>query len=129
VSPRSAEFLEAAGRRLAHPPGADDDAAGAISAAYYAMLYAARAALSERDTYAKTHAGTWYEFREAFVATGLFDSDLAADAQRVQPAREQADYEAWRAPEAEARRIVELAGSFVAAVRALVGDDHSAVRR
>ena len=30
-----------------------------VSAAYYAMLNAARAALSERGEYAKTHSGTW----------------------------------------------------------------------
>lgn len=31
-----------------------------VSAAYYAMLNAARAALSERGEYAKTHGGTWH---------------------------------------------------------------------
>ena len=122
MSPRSAEFLAAAERRLALARRAiGDDAAGALSAAYYAMLYAARAALSERDRYAKTHAGTWHEFREAFVVPGLFDTDLVAEAQRVQPEREQADYEAWLAPEGEARRVIELAGRFLAAVRVLVG--------
>ena len=47
------------------------------------MLYAARAALSERDPYSKTHAGTWYEFRRAFTP-GPFVAGLVADAQRVQ---------------------------------------------
>jgi uncharacterized protein (UPF0332 family) len=37
-------------------------AATAVSTAYYAMLYAARAALSERDVNARTHAGTWQCF-------------------------------------------------------------------
>ncbi|MBW8060794.1 MAG: HEPN domain-containing protein, partial [Solirubrobacterales bacterium] len=32
--------------------------AGAVSIAYYAMLYAARAALSEDDEHARTHGGT-----------------------------------------------------------------------
>lgn len=34
----------------------------AVSAAYYAMLYAARAALSEHEEYARRHGGTWSIF-------------------------------------------------------------------
>jgi uncharacterized protein (UPF0332 family) len=49
VSPRSDELLDAAARRLkAAAAAAHEDPSGAISLAYYAMLYAARAALSER---------------------------------------------------------------------------------
>jgi hypothetical protein len=48
----------------------------AVSTAYYAMLYAARAALSERDEYARTHGGTWHLFHERYVTTGAFDQDL-----------------------------------------------------
>jgi uncharacterized protein (UPF0332 family) len=59
VSARSAEFLDEARKRLRTARAAlgVDDPAGAVSAAYYAMLYAVRAALSEEDRYAKTHAG------------------------------------------------------------------------
>ena len=73
----------------------------ALSGAYYAMLYAIRAALSERDVYAKTHRGAWNEFGR-FVATGEFDGDLVAAAQRVQSQREDADYDAWLVPRDEA---------------------------
>jgi predicted nucleotidyltransferase len=46
VSPRSAEFFDAAQRRLALARGAPRvDAAGAVSVACYAMFYGARAAL------------------------------------------------------------------------------------
>src|SRR5687767_3247539 len=72
MSPRSAELLAVARERL--------EAAGAllerelwgpaVSDAYYAILYAARAALSERDRNAKTHRGTWTAFSEEFVASG-----------------------------------------------------------
>ncbi len=72
MSPRSAEFFDAAQRRLALARDAPRiDAAGAVSLAYYAMFYGARAALSERDAYAKTHAGTWNEFQRVFVTPGL----------------------------------------------------------
>lgn len=39
-----------------------------VSAAYYGMLYAARAALSEGGEFAKTHSGTWTLFSQVFVA-------------------------------------------------------------
>jgi uncharacterized protein (UPF0332 family) len=42
----------------------------ATSLAYYAMLYAARAALSEEDLNARTDGGTWQLFRETFVDRG-----------------------------------------------------------
>jgi uncharacterized protein (UPF0332 family) len=43
---------------------------GAVSAAYYAMLYAARAALSERDEYARTHRGAWHLFHTGGSISG-----------------------------------------------------------
>jgi uncharacterized protein (UPF0332 family) len=120
VSPRSSEFLEAARRRLAAAEVAvEKDPSTALSAAYYAMLYGARAALSERDASAKTHRGTWHEFRDAFVANGAINADLAAEVQKIQPEREQADYDAWSAPPEEARRAIELAHRFLAAIEAL----------
>lgn len=117
MSPRSEEFLTAARRRLAAAAAAkDEDPAAALSTAYYAMLHAARAALSERDAHAKTHRGTWHEFRAAFVETGVIDPGLAATVQKVQPEREQADYDAWPAAPEDADRVIELAGAFLAAI-------------
>ena len=93
----------------------------AASAAYFAMLYAARAALSEEELNAKTHKGTWQLFREAFVDKGRFEAILFADAQRTQQQREAADYDALMVPREEAQRIVEVAQRFVAAVAAVIG--------
>ena len=59
-------------------------AARAVSSAYYAMLNAVQAALSEEDRYAKTHAGLWSQFGETFVVTGRFDAGLAKAARRSQ---------------------------------------------
>jgi uncharacterized protein (UPF0332 family) len=122
VSPRSAEFMVAARRRLATAASAvTSDPSTAISVAYYAMLYAARAALSERDTYAKTHAGTWHQLRVTFVEAGVMDAELVAAVQRVQARRERADYEAWAAPEEQAQQVIELATRFLAAIEAVIG--------
>jgi uncharacterized protein (UPF0332 family) len=121
MSPRSAEFLDAAKRRLtAAAAVVQEDPSAALSSAYYAMLYGVRAALSERDVYAKTHRGAWHEFRRVFVETGEFESQLASSAHQVQPEREQADYDAWAAPPEEARRVIDLARAFLAAIEELI---------
>jgi uncharacterized protein (UPF0332 family) len=121
VSPRSSEFLHAARRRLAAAEVAvEEDPSTALSAAYYAMLYGARAALSEHDSSAKTHRGTWREFRSTFVEDGSIDADLAAEVQKLQPEREQADYDAWSAPAEEAQRAIKLADRFLTAIEALL---------
>jgi uncharacterized protein (UPF0332 family) len=123
VSPRSGEFLQAARRRLAAAEAVvGEDLSTALSAAYYAMLYCARAALSERGIQARTHRGTWHELRSAFVASGEIDGDLVADVQKLQPEREQADYDAWPAPAEEARRAITLAHELLDAIQELLGE-------
>src|SRR3954468_11564631 len=101
------------------PPLAGGHAATAISTAYYAMLYAARAALSERDRTARSHAGTWALFREEFVLRGEFDENLAQAAQRAQARREASDYAAERFEMAEAQELVATAERFIGAVEGL----------
>ena len=121
MSPRSKEFFDAAHQRLATARGAlDQDPSTAVSIAYYAMLYAARGALSERDTYAKTHGGTWHRFREVFLPEG-FDEALIAAAQTAREQREQSDYEAWKASPEEAAEVIDAAARFLAAVERLIG--------
>ena len=93
---------------------------GAVSAAYYAMLYAARAALSERDEYSRTHSGTWHLFHDRYVVTGAFDQHLHALAHRAQRAREGGDYEAITPERAEAETIVRGAAEYVAAVEKML---------
>ena len=122
MSPRSEEFIAAARERLAN---ASDDLeqghlAGAASAAYYAMLYAARAALSERDQYAKTHSGVWALFGQEFVAAGQFERDLAAKARAAQEVRELGDYEATPPSRAEAEELIATAARFIAAVEQML---------
>jgi uncharacterized protein (UPF0332 family) len=123
MSPRSEEFLERARSRLGSARRELDggDPSAVVSLAYYAMLYAARAALSERDRYAKTHAGTWHVFREEFVTTGEFAEALAAAGPRREKLREEADYEAAPVSVAEAGEVVADAERFLEAVTDLLG--------
>jgi uncharacterized protein (UPF0332 family) len=123
MSPRSAEFMSRAHERIraarAALAGGFPDVA--VSAAYYAALYAARAALSEEDRNAKTHTGAWSLFGEVFVASGRFDAELLAEARRIQELREAADYDAREIPSEQAEEIVSAAARFVTTVGALLG--------
>ncbi len=118
MSPRSVEFMDQARDRAA--TAREILSLGhletAVSTAYYAMLYAARAALSERDEYARTHSGTWHLFHDRYVTTGVFDQHLHALAHDAQRAREQGDYEAIAPDRGEAERIVAGAADYIAAV-------------
>lgn len=92
----------------------------AVGAAYYALLYAARAALSEADRNAKTHRGVWSLFGELFVTTGRFDPELVAAAQRARELREAADYEARSVSRDEAETVLAEADRFLSAVTSLL---------
>ena len=92
----------------------------AASAAYYATLYAARAALSERDLSARTHSGVWSSFGQEFVSTGAIESDLARRVRRAQRLRELGDYEAQPPTHHDAEELVATAGEFVEAVERML---------
>lgn len=120
MSPRSDEMMAIARERLRAAPAVLAISPGAaLSLAYYAMMNAARAALSERDTYAKTHSGLWNRFWQVIVEEQGFDRELATAARDLQEKREDADYNAWPAPEADAREAIELATRFLAAIDAM----------
>lgn len=122
MSPRSDEFMREAGGRLHAAEAALVAGQGpsAVSAAYYAMLYAARAALSEEDRYAKTHGGTWNLFRRTLVASGRFDPELLEAAVRRQELRGAADYDARPVSVDQAAAVLADARAFVEAVGTLL---------
>ncbi|MGH2940445.1 MAG: HEPN domain-containing protein [Solirubrobacterales bacterium] len=122
MSPRSEEFMQQARDRLADAQAIIGTAHPAVivSAAYYGMLYAARAALSERGEFAKTHSGTWALFSQVFVAPGEFDQRLSALARRAKDAREEGDYEASPPSAEEATEFVGGAADFITAIEQLL---------
>jgi uncharacterized protein (UPF0332 family) len=124
MSPRSSEFMDQARDRVT--AAREALAAGhlevAVSAAYYAMLYAARAALSEDDEHARTHRGTWHLFRHRYVTKGAFDQGLYSLAQQAQEAREGGDYDAVTPEPEHADAIVKAAADFVAAIEHMLAD-------
>jgi uncharacterized protein (UPF0332 family) len=122
VSPRSEELLASAREWLATAEAALESGfpGGAAAEAYYAMLYAARAALSERDRHARTHGGIWGLFGELFVRTGGFDRRLYAAARTAEERRLDVHYEAVAISEVEGREAVGDARRFIEAVAELV---------
>jgi uncharacterized protein (UPF0332 family) len=119
VTPRSQEFYDRARERLegARKNLEQGEYAIAVGAAYYAMLYGARAALSERDRHAKTHRGTWNLLRQTLAADGSLSSELVAEAERMAELRESADYDALVVDRDHAARAVDAAERFLAALR------------
>lgn len=123
MSPRSEEFIEQARDRLAMAREvlAAGHREGAVSSAYYSMLYAARATLSEDDENARTHRGMWNLFRIKYVTTDAFDAGLFTIAQHAQVAREAGDYQAVTPTAEEAEHYVTGAADFLSAVEQMLG--------
>jgi hypothetical protein len=122
VSPRSQEFYDRARERLdgARMNLNQGEYAIAVGAAYYAMLYGARAALSERDLYAKTHHGTWILLRQTLGAEKSFPLELVTEAELLAELREAADYDALVVEEDQAKRAVDSAQRFLSALDELL---------
>jgi uncharacterized protein (UPF0332 family) len=92
-----------------------------ISRAYYAMLYAAKAALLMEGVRVKTHQGAVAEFGRIFGATGRIDRRYTTAFSRSLAERIVSDYEpVLRPTAAEAADALSKAEAFVAAVRDLV---------
>ncbi len=121
MSPRSKEFYDRATERLegARKNLAQGEYAIAVGAAYYAMLYGARAALSERDQH--SNRGTWNLLRRTLVADGSLPAELVAEAERMAELREGADYDAVAVEREAAERAVASAGRLLSALDSLLG--------
>lgn len=122
MSPRSKEFYDRARERLegARKNLGQGEYAIAASAAYYAMLYGARAALSERDRHARTHRGTWNLLRQTLVADGSLRAEIVAEAERMAELREAADYDAVVVEREQAERSIDSAERFLSALKDLL---------
>lgn len=114
--------LEAAGRDAAH----DDRAT--INHAYYSMLNAARAALSEADRYTRTHGGTWDLFHAHFAKTGRIELELARRASAAQEVRERSVYGhfdendvMWQPDPGQGEAVLRDAERFLQAVERELG--------
>ena len=86
----------------------------AVSRAYYAMFYAARALLSAKNIYPKTHRGVISQFGLKFVKEGEFEKEIFDLFARAQEDREEADYGLLsETDDDEAKKIIEGAEKFL----------------
>lgn len=96
----------------------------AVSRAYYAILYGARAALASRGIAAKTHGGVLHRLRDVFVGTGLLPADLATAFGRAMELRALADYSTDLRPGKDAAEtVLRDAERFIEAVRTLLAGE------
>ncbi len=93
----------------------------AASRAYYAMLYAARAALALEGISPRTHEGVLREFGRAFVKTRKLPRELGAALSNAKSLRETANYSAEPLLEPDdAKWSVEAAKGFIEGVNKLL---------
>lgn len=113
---KASRSLEAA--RCMHKNGDHDFAA---SRAYYAMFYAAEAALLENGESYSKHAGVISGFYQQFVATGKLSQELHQNLHNAFEDRAQADYAFLDPfPESEAAQLLQTAAQFLEQVAALL---------
>jgi uncharacterized protein (UPF0332 family) len=101
------------------------DGDGATDRAYYAMFYAATAALSwtqpgEAQSFPKTHGGLIASFGLRLVQAGHLPTELGRSLNRVHELRLTADYLPEPVPPDKAKRAVEEADAFIAAIGELL---------
>lgn len=90
----------------------------AISEAYYAMFYAAKALLASKSIYPRTHAGVVSQFGLQFVNRGLVEELYAKSLAKAQTKREKADYDIYYEPsKEEAESVIEDAEKFLERIK------------
>ena len=110
------QALESAGLLADHALWAD-----AISRAYYAMVYAARALLAEKGLAPRTHRGVVQLFGREFVRPGIFPKDVARLLAATMAFRDRADYGLrGDLAERDARKAVDAAREFLETARDLL---------
>ena len=116
-----AEWRLSAARSLIADGFFDD----AVSRGYYAMFYAAKAALLTAGLTIKKHSSTVALFTQHFVRTGKVDAHFVSLLGRGQRARERSDYAPnIRIKKAEAEQVLRDAEEFVKKMRELVEATH-----
>ena len=96
----------------------------AISRLYYAMFYAAKAALLSVGISVKSHQGTISQFGRFFVKTGRTDARFEALLSRANEERLRSDYKPKSRPEREGVELaLRNAETFIAKARELVEDE------
>lgn len=114
---RAAESLASA-RLLLNSSFYDD----AVSRAYYAMYYAAKAALESIGVETRSHAGVINQFGLHFITKGQLDSQYGSMLTQAFQARHSSDYDVQvNTRPVVAESVVANAEQFVAKIKELLG--------
>lgn len=89
----------------------------AVSRSYYAVFYAAEAALLALGETRSKHSGVISAFQRLVVKEGGMSRELGDMLRRLFEDRNEADYGEYTVPPEEADRAIQDATTFVAAVR------------
>jgi len=109
---RAARYLESTSLLLDH-----DDVPSAVSRAYYAMFFAAEAALMSKKLAFSSHKGVIAAFGEHYVKTGIFPISMGRELSRAHDKRLHGDYDANPGISREdAAEMLRAARAFVARV-------------
>jgi uncharacterized protein (UPF0332 family) len=100
---------------------ASGDLNGAVNRAYYAMFYAAHAALEHRgvEIASSKHGTLVRRFGEHLVKTGILPRALGTSLNAMLELRQKADYGSGEVARADAERSLSDAEAFVAAIEGL----------
>lgn len=89
-----------------------------VSRSYYAMFYAAQAALISQNIEAFTHAGVNVQFQKIFIKTGIFPVSFGKTFSKIADQRMKSDYEiGFRASCEDATHTFREASEFVEAIK------------
>lgn len=93
----------------------------ALSRAYYAMFYAAKAALLSIDLDPNTHSGVISQFSQHFVKTNRVERQYGRLLSRMMQARETSDYDPIRRTSLmEAKQAIANAEAFLVRIKELL---------
>jgi uncharacterized protein (UPF0332 family) len=109
---RAEKYLRSAGLLLR-----EEDYESCVSRAYYAMLYAAEAALLTKGLTFSSHRGVVAGFGEQFVISGVMPREMGKALHRAFEKRQLSDYEyTFVITREEADEILQEAQQFVGAI-------------
>lgn len=109
---KAAESLDAAGDLQARA-----HYGFAASRAYYAMFYAAEAALLHKELQFKKHSAVLAQFNKLFVKAGVFPHEMFVSLRTASDLRMVGDYSTTGVSKGEGERTIREADKFIAAVR------------
>jgi uncharacterized protein (UPF0332 family) len=106
--------------KILHEKGEYGDA---ISRAYYSMHYSARALLSTKNIFPKTHRGIIAQLGLEFVKEGIVEDYHVKAISTARESRERADYGiGYKFTEEEAESIIDDAELFLDRIRRAIED-------